>query len=472
MKVKYIALFTFTVTLVFFLSGVSSALEKDLKSEYNKAKEALKSKQYEDAVNLLENIIYKFNLKGKNRENVINKLKEGYFEIGLAHMAAKKFDLSASSFEKGVKWGEEIEKDKLFYSLQYGRAKNLFNQNFFDESIVLLKEIKDNPLFQEGLDARMYICLAFYQQGKYEELIYWAPKLIEEIDNGSYKMEMSLYLSIAFIKTAKNQQALELLQKICESPDTTPATMQNARSWLEHIKKELENSQLSGAASSTHFEISFEGSRDSSLMGSITDIAESAYNDVGRTLDFYPSDKVIIYIYSPKNFQAASATMAWAGACYDAGRLKLPLSYVTGDLSVVKENIYHEYTHLIVDMKSKSSHDIPLWFNEGCAVNCSDGIRTDFTNVMKEIVKTGKPVDLQLVSQYFRSENINIAICGYSYSAYAVKYIIDEKGNRALSEILENVGNGESFNEAFYNVFFVDLIKFNEKFFDWVKNRL
>jgi len=123
-------------------------------------------------------------------------------------------------------------------------------------------------------------------------------------------------------------------------------------------------------------------------------------------------------------------------------------------------------------MKAKGASKIPLWFNEGCAVNCSNGIKRNYTEIMKLMIKSGKPTDLNLVSQYFRSANIGIALGGYAYSAYVVKYIIEEKGERALSEILEWVGNGESFNEGFYNVFFMDLEKFNNEFVDWVKSHL
>ena len=445
---------------------------KDLKVQYKKAKSALKEKNLPEAINIFENILYKYKLNANNKTNIIKKLKQACFDIGFEFMNKGHHDKAASSFEKGVKWGEEIEKDSLYYSLKFGVGKSLYSQNFFDDAIEIFKEIKDVKEAKENMDARIYIGVCYYSQEKYDDMIYWLSRMINEVDDGHYKMEMSLYLAIAYIKTAKNKEALEILEMICSSPHTSITTKKQALGWLEKVKRELKNSNLDGKTRTDHFEISFEGNRESSVLNDLKDIVEDAYDDVGRMLDYYPEYRIIVYVYSPKNFHASSATMAWAGACYDNGRLKLPLSYVTGSLTVVKENIYHEYTHLLVDMKAKGASKIPLWFNEGCAVNCSNGIKRNYTEIMKLMIKSGKPTDLNLVSQYFRSANIGIALGGYAYSAYVVKYIIEEKGERALSEILEWVGNGESFNEGFYNVFFMDLEKFNNEFVDWVKSHL
>ncbi len=471
-KCSVFLLISVSVFFLFSNNVYSQNKVKELKTEYKKAKAALSDNNLSEAINIFENILYKYKLSTNNKTNIIKKMKQACFDIGVEFMNKAQHDKAASSFEKGVKWGEEIEKDTLFYSLKFGLGKSLFSQNFFEDAITVFKEIKDVEKAKENLDARVYIGACYYKQEKYDDMIYWLKRMIAEIDHEYYKMEMSLSLAIAYIKTAKNKEALEILEHICSSTHTSATTKKHALGWLQKVKREMQNSNLDGKVRTDHFEISFEGNRESSVLNDLKDIAEDAYDDVGRMLDYYPDNRIVIYVYSPKNFHASSATMAWAGACYDNGRLKLPLSYITGDLNIVKENIYHEYTHLLVDMKSKGAQKIPLWFNEGCAVNCSDGIRREYTEIMKAMIKTGKPTDFNLVSQFFRSANIGIARGGYAYSAYAVKYIIEEKGERALAEILEWVGNGESFNEGFYNVFFMDLKKFNTEFIYWVKSHL
>ena len=222
---------------------------------------------------------------------------------------------------------------------------------------------------------------------------------------------------------------------------------------------------------SDHFRVQFEGKQNEEVLNRLIEYAEEAYSEIGDKLNFYPENKVTIFVFSPKNFYLASAVQRWAGACYDNGRLKLPLSYLVGDISQVKENIFHEYTHLCIDMKLSGAGKIPLWFNEGCAVNFSNGMRYEYEKMIKKYLASNKLLSFGLINQMFRSADPETATLAYAYSAYAIQYIIEEKGESAISEILEDVAEGENFSDAIYNVFFVNQKAFLKNFNEWLRKK-
>jgi len=96
--------FLYLLITLFIISSTSQLFAQD---DLEKAKQLAKDKKFEDAKNLLEDII------DKNDKNT-----EAHFILGRVYMALKEFEDASDSFEEAV----ELEKDNSEYHFHLGRA--------------------------------------------------------------------------------------------------------------------------------------------------------------------------------------------------------------------------------------------------------------------------------------------------------------------------------------------------------------
>ena len=112
------------------------------------------------------------------------------------------------------------------------------------------------------------------------------------------------------------------------------------------------------------FRVMFQGHADRALAARATELLESAFWRIGKTLGAYPSDPVIVMLYTEKQFRDVTQAPEWSGGLYD-GRIRVPAAGAAQSPQLFERVLVHELTHAMI--ASLAPRGIPVWLHEGLA---------------------------------------------------------------------------------------------------------
>jgi tetratricopeptide (TPR) repeat protein len=112
------------------------------------------------------------------------------------------------------------------------------------------------------------------------------------------------------------------------------------------------------------FRVMFQGHADKALAARATDLLESAFWRIGKALGAYPSDPVVVMLYTEKQFRDVTLAPEWSGGVYD-GRIRVPAAGAAQSPQLFERVLVHELTHAM--LASLVPRGIPAWLHEGLA---------------------------------------------------------------------------------------------------------
>jgi hypothetical protein len=208
---------------------------------------------------------------------------------------------------------------------------------------------------------------------------------------------------------------------------------------LEAWRKEAAVHESLSTRIATHFTILFEGPPDQVMAGHVSDMLESIYWQVGGALGAYPAEVLTVILYSKEQFRDVTQSPSWAGGLYD-GRIRVPVAGRI-DEKDLRRVLTHELTHAVVH--SLAPRNVPLWLNEGLAVLMERG------GVAPPIPDGAAVPPLQDLEGSFEKLSPAAARVAYATSANAVQALLDRVGPMTVFNLLTNLGNGMTFEDAF-----------------------
>jgi len=192
-----------------------------------------------------------------------------------------------------------------------------------------------------------------------------------------------------------------------------------------------------------HFTVLFEGPAEAELAARAVEVLEAAYWRIGSALYTYPTDVIIVVLYTREQFRDVTQSPDWAGGAYD-GRIRVPVRGAMKDPGGLERVLAHEFTHALV--KTVAPRGVPQWLNEGLAMYFEGG---DLAAHVERARAAEAPHTLPALERPFSGMDANRAALAYSQSAAAVKRLMDEAGAPAIVGILTDVARGLPFAEAF-----------------------
>ena len=133
---------------------------------------------------------------------------------------------------------------------------------------------------------------------------------------------------------------------------------------LDDWRKEHELQSRFHEVRTEHFTALFEAAADEPLAREVVERLEAAYWRVGNTLGVYPSQPIIVVLYTREQFGDITRLAAWSAAAYD-GRIRVPLGRRAGAAEELDRVLSHEFVHAVVAMLG--GRTVPAWVNEGLA---------------------------------------------------------------------------------------------------------
>ncbi len=207
---------------------------------------------------------------------------------------------------------------------------------------------------------------------------------------------------------------------------------------------------------SQHFTITYEGQRREDMGRELLQTLERAYNDVGYELGAYPPYEVqVIFYYSDADFQrAVGASQTVVGGAYYHlldGKIRFAMRGMNpGDPRLVSD-LYHEYTHALVYAVTRGNNP-PRWVHEGLAVHMERRRAPEFKQEALRLARTGVVPTLEQSP--------------YTHGSPAIEYLIERYGMAQMRHVLQRMGEGLPFVQAFQETFQRDLGTFQREFRD------
>jgi tetratricopeptide (TPR) repeat protein len=221
------------------------------------------------------------------------------------------------------------------------------------------------------------------------------------------------------------------------------------------VERELHTSRYYDFASSSHFNLRYDGTVDLDLASAVIEHLEEQYWIVTESFRHSPAQPITVQLFPEREFREVTRAPEWAGGLYD-GKIRVPLGGLTRLNTDAKRVLTHELTHAVVHSKSRGN--APRWLQEGLA-QMAEGkrpLRRDRKTIANQLEQI--PSD-QWGSLEF-SYPLALAVC---------QYLSTRSGFDSLVELVERLGSGASTDDALREVYGQD---YDEICRDWGRSLL
>jgi tetratricopeptide (TPR) repeat protein len=217
----------------------------------------------------------------------------------------------------------------------------------------------------------------------------------------------------------------------------------DAAATLERWRREVELHDRMQQAIGSHFTVSFEGPAEAALASAAIESLDRAYWRIGELLGSYPTDPMVVVLYTAEQFRDITRSPTWAAGAYD-GTIRVPMRGALENQAELDRVLAHEFTHGLI--RTLAPRGVPTWLNEGLASALES---SDLTWAERHVANAGGPVPLNRLAAGFGRFGNAEAQRAYATSALAARRLLDEAGGFAIANLLRDLGRGEDFNAAF-----------------------
>jgi len=278
----------------------------------------------------------------------------------------------------------------------------------------------------------------------------------------AYVLQGEIEYNRQHLKEAKAawQRALEL--------DPTQAQLSER---LAQVTKELPVESKFERLSQFFFDVRYEERLDRPVGFDIQDTLQEARRNVGSDFSCWPKHKIVVLVYGAESFRALRRdTPEWIAGQFD-GKIRVPLPDVQLDPAAVRQILYHEYTHAVIQELTNGT--CPTWLNEGLAEY--EG-RTQKAQPLPHLAKahqSGGLVPLaELSGRFSNALPAEQVVLGYEQSYSIAAYLVDRYAFWRIRRLLRALAEGQSFEQALAGELRLKPAKLEADWLEWLPTLL
>jgi tetratricopeptide (TPR) repeat protein len=211
-----------------------------------------------------------------------------------------------------------------------------------------------------------------------------------------------------------------------------------------------------------HFLLRYVPGKDEVMLDYAQEALEKAYLEIGKDLDFFPKERVVVEIYpSQESFSAASTltkkeieTSGAVAICH-FNRLMIlsPRLLLRG--YPFMDTLAHEYVHYVISHKTRNL--TPIWFHEGLAKfeesRWKSAMGRDLSPVQKHLlaqaIKTNSFITFEeMHPSIAKLKSREEAALAFAEVLSSIQYLVDRRGYPLLNDILLRIKEGKGVEEA------------------------
>ena len=240
---------------------------------------------------------------------------------------------------------------------------------------------------------------------------------------------------------------------------------------LAQVTQELPVESKFARLSQAFFDVRYEEGLDRPAGYDIQDDLLEARRLVGSDFAYWPKHKIVVLIYSAESFRALrQETPEWVAGQFD-GKIRVPLPNTRLDQATVKQILFHEYTHAVI--QDLTNGKCPTWFNEGLAEY--EGAK-DQPRSLRKLTKASSEGRLvpwdQLSVQFSTSLPVDEVKLGYEQSHSIVLFLVERYGFWRIRRLLKAVGDGRPWEVVFAEELHTKLSRLEAGWREWLSGFL
>jgi hypothetical protein len=221
---------------------------------------------------------------------------------------------------------------------------------------------------------------------------------------------------------------------------------------LERWRAELETEQEFLRDRSVHFELSYDGWRQS-LLDAAPDVLaelELACADLALVFGLWPGEngarRIPVVLYRREEFARITGLSEWAGGAFD-GTIRVPIAEGRGLDASLSALLRHELVHAFV-REASGGDKVPAWLNEGLAQFLAKDPSRDLAAARKRAAgREGVPL-ARLERAFATLPEAEIPFA-YAQSLLFVAYLDRAHGRDSLLAMVRGVREGKSVEASF-----------------------
>jgi tetratricopeptide (TPR) repeat protein len=298
---------------------------------------------------------------------------------------------------------------------------------------------KAGAYFENGLRATPdqpnlleWHAIALSAQGRYDDAVRELEHAITLSPDSAHLQQL---LGLAQYNADHTGEAVIAWRRALElSPD------HGTGAWLRKAERELEVEERSRRRQSAHFILHYQGDATSpDLQQQLLATLDEGYRDLSSQLGYEPSEKIIVILYTQKEFVDITEAPSWAGAIND-GKLRIPIRGVTAMNTELARVLKHELTHSF--LSSLAGGRCPTWLNEGMAQMMEPSISSTFAQPLAALFRQRKEIPFSVLEHPFIRFSDAQAQVAYAESLSGVEYLRERYGMGEVLRMLRNIGSG------------------------------
>ena len=310
----------------------------------------------------------------------------------------------------------------------------------------------------EGAHVMSILGMAYVEDGDWANAK-WA--LERAVELGESRPDTLTALGKVYRRQGDREGAVAMFQTARERG----ATGENFDTMLERLERELDSEWGFAERVSPHFSIAFEEGENFRAARFVLESLEEAYEAVGHRLGHYPAERIPVVLYAKEEFHDVTKTPDWAGGIYD-GRIKLPVHGLDARTPLLDRTLRHEYGHVVVAERTRGR--CPAWLSEGLAMWVEDRPEDEALSWAHEILSRHAAIPFEKMIGPFLHLPAQQAHVAYAQSYLALRALVHSYGEREILTLLDGLGEGTPFDEAFYGSFRADFADFEAELLrDW-----
>jgi tetratricopeptide (TPR) repeat protein len=275
-------------------------------------------------------------------------------------------------------------------------------------------------------------------------------------------------------------ESLRLLKDFTGAADALPGQEE----FLEHVTNVYQTASKFQEKASPHFIFRYIQEKDEILVDYALPALEKAYEEIGRDLDCFPKDKIIVEVYPDVDSFCQASTLtkeeidtSGTVAICMFNRLMITTPRVLLHGYSWLDTLAHEYVHYAINKKTRCR--TPIWLHEGIAKyeevrwRMSEGKELSRTSesLLAEAIENDYFITFeQMHPSLAKLKKHEDTVLAFAEVHKAIEYILEKGGYDLLRKILELIAKGEPAENAVASALQVPFTQFEQEWQEYLRN--
>lgn len=263
------------------------------------------------------------------------------------------------------------------------------------------------------------------------------PKLQRALQVNPRFTPAALLLGEILYREGDLDQAIKTYESALAQAPGNPDVTKRLQAWKQEA--DVHNSLIERRQD--RFRVLFEGRTDAQLAARTTDALMKAFWRIGQELRAYPSDPIVVILYTEKQFRDITRAPEWSDGLYD-GRIRLPVAGVSRASALFDDVVEHELAHAMI--ASIAPRGVPSWLHEGLAQHFEGA---DAAAAKRRLSAHRQRIPLDKLERSFNGLTAAGAVVAYDESLLAVEAII-ARARISWSQVLYALADSDTSAET------------------------